>query len=224
MSLLEVGVGGWEGRDLGQCCWGSCWGDSHDLGGMLALEATLGRAPEGHVLGGAAGAGTTLGGRQKTWCPGAAVLSALSPGPIKASPVGFKVGGEGGPLELTVLAVPWTADRCWAAGPSRAASVPVLAGTAKQMKTTTVSSRPSTRVLPRAGLPASAVSGAGARAEGNSGLSEPGHPPDELDRSGDFQETCKPVSRGQSEPHPCGCPPVHSVQPGWPLQFAHPSG
>ena len=70
MSPLEVGVAGWEGRDLGQCCWGSCWGDSHDLGGVLALEATLGRAPAGHVLGGAAGAGTTLGPGDSSSVPG----------------------------------------------------------------------------------------------------------------------------------------------------------
>lgn len=158
---------------MGQCCWGSCWGDSHDQRGVLALEASLGRGPAGHVLGGAAraaGAGITLGARQETCCPGAGVLSALSPGPIKASPMGFEMGGEGGPLELTVLAVPWTVDRCWAAGPSRAASVPVLAETAKQMKTTTVSSRPSTRVLPRAGPPASVVSGAWGRGKGGGQL------------------------------------------------------
>ena len=49
--------------------------------------------------------------------------------------------------------------------------------------------------------------GPGARVEDNSRLSEPGHPRDQLDQSGDFWETCKPVSRGQSEPRPCGCPP-----------------
>lgn len=201
---------------MGQCCWGSCRGDSHDLGGVLALEASLGRGLAGHVLGGAAGAGTTLGGRQETWCPGAAVLSALSPGPIKASPVGFKACGEGGPLKLTVLAVPLTADRCWAAGLLRAASVPVLAETAKQMKTTTVSSRPSMRVLPRAGLPASVVSGAQGRGKGGGQLwTVRARPP--LGRAGPvwrLSGNMQACVRGQSEPRPCGCHPSR-LCPAW---------
>ena len=222
-------MGGWVRRDLGQCCWGSCWGDSHDQGGVLALEASLGRGPAGHVLGGAAGsagAGTTLGARQ-TCCPGAAVLSALSPGPIKACPVGFKAGGEGGPLELTVLAVPWTVDRCWAAGPSRAASVPVQAETPKQMKTTTASSRPSTRALPRAGPPASVVSGAWGQGQGwrttpdCQSQATLGTSWTSLETFGKLASLC-PGDR--VSPGHVAAPPVHSVQSGWLLEFAHPSG
>lgn len=91
-------MGGWVRRDLGQCFWGSCWGDGHDQGGVLALEASLGRGPAGRVLGGAAGAagaGTTLGARQETCCPGAAVLSALSPS--RPVPWGSRRVGKVGP-------------------------------------------------------------------------------------------------------------------------------
>lgn len=53
-----------------------------------------------------------------------------------------------------------TVDRFWAAGLSRVASAPVLAVTAKPMKTTTVSSRPLMRAPQRMGLPVNVVRGA----------------------------------------------------------------
>ena len=144
VSLPDAGVGEGSGQGLGPVLLGGLLGrqGGHEQGEVQALEASLGRGPAGHMLGGAAGAGAALGGTQGTWCPRAAGHSALSPRPIKAGPMGCEVGGDGGPQSSRSRLCPWTADRCWAAGPSRAASVLVLAETAKRMKTTSANSRP----------------------------------------------------------------------------------
>jgi hypothetical protein len=64
-----------------------------------------------------------------------------------ACATGSAVDGEGvqgwvGPWNSHFCCTHPTVDRCWAAGPLRAAFVPVLAVTAKLMRTTTASSRP----------------------------------------------------------------------------------
>lgn len=59
---------------------------------------------------------------------------------FKASPGGLR--GRAWSPRSQLYCVHPTVDRCWVAGLSRVASVPVLAVTAKLMKTTTGSSRP----------------------------------------------------------------------------------